>query len=85
MDAAICTSSLVGQNEHSKAEALLLMNSTRPGSSKQLSHTDNPCSNISDSSTGPAPIFVPVVALVLWTIEPLLWPTGRRPLGRSLV
>ena len=32
---------------------------------------------------GPAPFFVPVVVLVSWVIEPLLWPRGQRSPGRG--
>ena len=35
------------------------------------------------SHRGLAPFFVPVVALVSWVIEPLLWPPGQRPPGRG--
>ena len=32
---------------------------------------------------GLAPFFVPVVVLVSWVIEPLLWPLGQRSPGRG--
>ena len=32
---------------------------------------------------GLAPFYVPVVMLVSWVIEPLLWPPGQRPVGRG--
>ena len=33
--------------------------------------------------SGLAPFFVPVVVLVSWVIEPLLWPPGQKPPGRG--
>ena len=42
---------------------------------------ENP--NIFEGAVGLAPFFVPVVVLVSWVIEPLLWPLGQRPPGRG--
>ena len=38
---------------------------------------------VKEYGPGLAPLFVPVVVLVSWVIEPLLWPLGQRPPGRG--
>ena len=50
----------------------------------RYSHTHAPLTLTRHAQApGLAPFFVPVVALVSWVIEPLLWPPGKRSPGRG--